>query len=402
MIMKTIVNSCSDGLSMPRRKKIWELRPNLHCSICGTCLSIEEQRQILKKMKLPEKDYRDYEIHAMVANNLFRENMVSCMTNAYLDKKYRVEIARFGFLEEAKLMMIWRDKMTEGDICGLYWAVLTNPALPEESINRVVGEVHMLLHLNGGLCRQERMKLKQLAEEKQRYVARLQQSRTREKEVSAELDAARICIAKLERQVQEQKVRNRSSEEGRDYRQMLDSLKSENDELRLKLEELNRKCQDYREESRHFLRDNDELEKQVRQQKETIIQLCRETKLMARCQAIDSTVSAGGEAGEIKKKRLLLVGGNSGLNNHYRDLINGMGWEFRHHDGCLNGGRQSLTEMLKWSDLILCSLDANSHGAVHCVKELAPKLHKEYRLLGNSSLSGISRALAEQSDTCTA
>ncbi|MGS0765499.1 DUF2325 domain-containing protein [Syntrophomonas curvata] len=381
---------------LERRKSVWELGLNVHCSVCGTCLSVAEQRNMLKKLNLREKEYRDYEIHALFVNSLHMKNRLSLMVNAHLEKKYRLDINQYACLPEEELMSVWRKKMAEGNVCGLYWVMLTNPNLSDESINLVVGEVHMLSHLNGGICRHERMKLKRMTEEKQGLKLRLHQSKAREREWAGELEAARMCIGKLEKQIRELQAEAVTGEEAKAYRNIIDSLKKENDELHSKLAETGSKCHDYKKESRRLVKDNAALERQVLEQKETIVELCREIKKLARCNA-GAVSSAEAEGGESKKGKLLMVGGNCRLNPFYRDLAEHMGWEFRHHDGCLGGGRQSLMEMLKWSDLILCSLDINSHGAVHCVKDLAGKYDKEYRLLGSISLSRMARALAEES-----
>ncbi|MCK9314029.1 MAG: DUF2325 domain-containing protein [Methanocorpusculum sp.] len=352
---------------------------------------------------MKEKNYRDYEIHALFANNLYTENKLSRIVNSHLDKKYRVEIARYAGLSEQELLPVWKERLAAGDIYGLYWVLLTNRRLSEETFNLVVGEVHMMSHLNGGICRHERMQLQQLEDDKKKLKLRLRQSKSRQREWVEELEAARVCIGKLEKQVQELQAKTANKEESKDYQTMLASLKAENDKLHVKLAETSSKCRDYKEQFRQLSRDNADLQRQVLQQQETIVQLCREIKMLVGCRCYNvSLPGVSGEKEESKKGKLLLVGGNCGLNPHYRDLAENMGWEYRHHDGSLNGGRQSLVEMLKWSDLILCSLDINSHGAVHCVKDVAGKLNKEYRLLGTSSLSGVVQALEEQSSMWTA
>lgn len=393
MNAKTCRNNQQPGLQ--KRKRIWEITLNLHCSICGTCFSIEEQRRILKKLEIQEKDYRDYEIHAIFVNSLYQSNKLSYMVNSYLDKKYSYEIAAYGELSEQELGLVWQEKVREGDICGLYWVLLTKADLSEEMLNLVTGEVHMMSHLNGGICRHERMKLKKLEEEKLKLKGRIHQNKINEKSWKSELKAARVCIDKLEKQLQELQSKTIDQVESEPYQQMLDSLKAENDELRSQLIESS-KFEDYKKQYRETDKEKVRLARQVLQQKETIIQLCQEIKGMARCQVCCPAGALAGEELDCNKRRLLLVGGNCGLNSYYRDVIENMGWEFRQHDGRLNGGRQSLIERLKWSDLVLCSLDINSHGAVSCVKEYAGKLKKEYRLLDNSSLSSIARVLTEQ------
>lgn len=383
------------------RRTIWELASNLHCSICGTCMSINEQRKMLKRLRIDDQNYRDYEIHAIFSNNLHRENKLSRMVNSYLNKKYRWEIERYATMEESQLMSIWQEKIKEGDICGLFWVMVTNRSISQEAANIVIGEVHMLSHLNGGICRHERMKLNQLSEERKKLKYRLHRSKIEAGKWAEELEAARVCINKLEMQVRQLQADAVSDAQSREYEKILDTLKTDNDVLRKRLNETDGRCRDYQGESRKFKKENEQLQSEVLLQKQTIVDLCREIKKLSVFKGRDD---AGHErpAEQTRRGNLLLVGGNCGSNSHYRDLAQNLGWEYRHHSGCLGGGRQTLMDMLKWSDLILCSTDINSHGAVHCVKELAPKLNKEYCLLGNTSLSGIARVLAERSDSHSA
>src|SRR5262245_5296258 len=48
----------------PKRRRIWELSGNFHCSIIGTCLTTSELRQILVKIGLPgAQQETDHQLH---------------------------------------------------------------------------------------------------------------------------------------------------------------------------------------------------------------------------------------------------------------------------------------------------------------------------------------------------
>ncbi len=377
-----------------KRKKIWELPSNLHCSICGTCMTIKEQIDILKKLKINKNGYKDYEIHSIFANNLNQHNKLSQMVNDYLDKKYSDDIAQYGKMQECDILKVWEEKAREGDVCGFFWVAVSKADLSQGALNHIVGEVHMMSHLNGGMCRHERTQLKRLEEEKIKLRRRLHQDKDHEKRLKADLEAAQGCIGRLEKQIKELQLKSTNQSEYNIQKQSLDRLKEDNCELQYKLQEIDAERQDYRQQYRENEKEKIRLEREVSRQRETIMQLCQEIKVLTGGQACCADGALTDEGSN--KGRLLMVGGSCSLNSYYREIIENMGWEFRYHDGCLNGGRQTLIERLKWSDLILCSLDVNSHGAVNCVKEYADKLKKEYRLLHNSSLSGIARVLTEQ------
>ena len=51
--------SCAE----PKRRRIWELTGNFHCSIIGTCLTTAELRQILIKILPGASKETDHELH---------------------------------------------------------------------------------------------------------------------------------------------------------------------------------------------------------------------------------------------------------------------------------------------------------------------------------------------------
>lgn len=394
--MNVCARQKSCGSNPRQRKMIWEVAANLHCTVCGTCMNIAEQRKLLKKLDIAAKEYRDYEIHSIFVNSLSWENKLSRMVHSYLDRKYRHELNLYELLPESELETAWREKTENGDICGLFWVMLSRNDISDELLYLVTGEVHMMSHLNGGLCRYERMQLKQAETEKQKLKLRLRENKKMERKRAAELEKAKACIGKLEKQVQELQNKCSICVETAAYQQMLTALEKENAELHQELNENSNSLQEYKKHYRLMKKDKEALEQKLRHQKNTIIQLCREINTLPGCENGCVETGRPDEKTADNKGKLLLVGGNYGLNSYYRNIIEEMGWEYRYHDGCLNGGSQSLIEKMKSSDLILCSLDINSHGAVNCVKEYACRFKKEYRLLEKSSLSSIARVLAEQ------
>jgi hypothetical protein len=355
---------------------------------------MKEQRDMLKKLKVHKNDYRDYEIHSIFCNSLSKRNKLSEMVNEYLDRKYRWDIDQYGNMSDREILTAWEGKSKEGDVCGFFWVAVGKADLSQRVLNHIVGEVHMMSHLNGGTCRCERVKIKNMQEEKNKLSRRLRENKEQEKQWKADLEAAQVCIERLEKQVELLQLSNTNKSEPDADRQILDRLKEENHKLQNKIQEMEAEGVDYRRQYRQGEKEKVRLAREVFQQKETIMQLCQEIKALAGFQAC--CVNRALREAKSNKGRLLMVGGNHSLNPYYREIVESMGWQYRYHDGCLQGGQQSLIERLKWSDLILCSLDVNSHGAVKCVKEYAGKLQKDYRLLPNSSLSGIARMLTEQ------
>jgi hypothetical protein len=106
------------------------------------------------------------------------------------------------------------------------------------------------------------------------------------------------------------------------------------------------------------------------------------------CMAKDSTPSDPTE--QITK-----VGGITKIKHLYRDLVESIGGEFDYHDGYMKNRKHNLEARISRSDLIICPVNCNSHGACHKVKTLSKKYNKQVKMVPSSSLSSISNALFE-------
>ncbi|MEN6327824.1 MAG: hypothetical protein ABFD18_16665, partial [Syntrophomonas sp.] len=123
------------------RKHLWEVNEHWLCSICGTCLSMEEQRQLLRKLDMDENDYLDYEIHSLMVQNSASANRLSYQINKLLNHKYRYDIARYSCVSEAEFAELWKEKYAQGDICGLYWVALTRRDLSQKFVHRLFCDI---------------------------------------------------------------------------------------------------------------------------------------------------------------------------------------------------------------------------------------------------------------------
>ncbi len=95
-------------------------------------------------------------------------------------------------------------------------------------------------------------------------------------------------------------------------------------------------------------------------------------------------------------KRILIVGGMTKLKSHYRRLVENKGAVFEYHDGYMRSGERGLEGRVRRSDMILCPVSCNSHGACSSLKRLCRKHRKPFCMLRNASLSAISNALVGQ------
>ncbi|MBE9570361.1 MAG: DUF2325 domain-containing protein [Proteobacteria bacterium] len=384
---------------LKKRKSLWEIDHFYHCSIIGTCLTISEQEKILTKEKIFYKNFTLFEIHGIMISKAKEESRISRRVNNLLNRKYRKEVLEFSDCDERTLLSIWDEKLETGEICGLYWAAISNSDYSDEMLKRLFGDVHMLSHINGGEVRgslKGAVRIKEENDELKRALKQEKETRRQmKKEIAAlERDSAEmgakynnvivengrlteelteICsnrrVDKLEAENAALKNRlSQSEDELKKYAGLVESLKKEKKEMALNLSNLEEANNGFKSEL------NDTV-----QQFFSIFQQCDEN-----CPAFD-----------LCAKRILIVGGMTKLKFLYRDLVEEKGGVFDYHDGYMRGGEDILEEKVRRSDVVLCPVDVNSHNACLSVKRICKKIQKPYQMLSSSSLTSITRALID-------
>lgn len=378
------------------RKRIWEIAPEFFCSLCGTCLGLDEQRLILKKLDMPERTLTDHEIHALMVQSLYSENKLSRRLESFLNQKYRYEISRCRDYDEEQFMVLWREQAKSGDICGLYWAALSRDTLSGGSLHSIFCDVHMMSHLNGGRTRQEKAEYERMSQVNSRLSDKLVQAKKQIKDMSRNLSSSAQIIRDLEAKIRHMEKYNgqetpRELTENRDVK----CLEDEKQELEKALQQVRNDLQQARELAAAFKQEKRELEAELVLTKEINTQLYQEITTFLQEPYCGKTGCALAPCdGELCEKRVLIVGGITKLRNYYRDLVENRGGSFVYHDGYLRSGERELESLIKKSDIVLCPVDCNSHGACLCVKKICSRINKPYHMLPSSSLNSISQALS--------
>ena len=124
----------ADATLEKRRRRIWEMSSNLHCSIIGTCLTTAELRQILIKMELPGV-YKetDHTLHIRAVLLAGKRDLPSKLLQKALDRRHRASIAQFSKARDVEeVSALWSNAVEKAEIPGGYWAALTHPKSTED------------------------------------------------------------------------------------------------------------------------------------------------------------------------------------------------------------------------------------------------------------------------------
>ena len=368
------------------------------CPVVGTCLSLEEQKRILKKMGHSIKNRSAHEIHGIFVHSLSDKNRLSMRIDAYLHRKFKHEISKFFGLDRPLFLDAWKTHFQDGEMAGLLWVAATRPDLKAEDIRSIFGDVHMQMHLNAAWNRKARQRLSFQEKENRKLKERLQQE-------SAMRRALKKKNKKLEKEAVELRQRYAFLEKDklsiqkelsnlRGNTEML-NLEPENQQLHDELEKLSGEIVDYQQCQEDLRSQNKKLLSKLESQREMNNHLNEETeRIVARISAMnrcDETCPSF----DLCRKRILIVGGINRMESLYRQLIEENGGIFEHYDGHMKGGKRALENRIRRADIVLCPVNINSHNACSVVKKMGKKHRKFVQMLAGSGLSTISHALLE-------
>jgi len=391
------------------RKKMWQLERRFHCSIAGTCFTLDEMRRFCRKAHINTKGpVTDYELHINFVSML-GDDQAARPAAKYLDRKYKETIQRFDQANSPEqLHALWKKAVSQGEIAAAFWSILTHPQASEALLFQVYGEVHMLSHLSGASVRIDMQALVQLRQRLPKLEKEIAQSRitllarTQQKDDIIEALNKRLGKAlHSEKKCQEAEEKIRLLENGDLIRHLQSRVemyvsKLERANIRAHRAEADAAKQKKRADAAHTR--NTHIENQLR------VLSAEQSALEA---ALENTLST--QYGFCKKegvcqkkidlagRYILYVGGRNRLCAHFRALVEQQNGQFIHHDGGREESTQRLDALLGQVDAVLCPLDCVSHDAVHRIKRDCKRYGKHLMLLSQSSLSAFAKGVHEYS-----
>ena len=96
---------------------------------------------------------------------------------------------------------------------------------------------------------------------------------------------------------------------------------------------------------------------------------------------------------DLCRKRVLMVGGITKMEDRYREVVESRGGVFEYHDGYMRNGARNLEGVIRRADMVLCPVNCNSHTACGVVKSLGKKYGKPVFMLAGSSVSALAQAV---------
>ncbi|MBN4079006.1 DUF2325 domain-containing protein [Beggiatoa alba] len=388
------------------RRKLWELEERFHCSVIGTCLSLDELRQICCKAQVSFIDPpTDHELHSAFVNMAGESVFATRLMHKQLDSKYRHIIRRFKRASDLQqLATLWDQSLDSGEVAGAFWALVTHEVVSSELLNRVYGEIHMLSHLAGASIRMDMQALVTLRQRvKTLETQRTQAAQESQRHLQVRGDKIRALGEQL-KQAEQVKETLRIAE------QKLAEL-TDSDTLRKRLQVLSEQLMQVRAEQSQIEQEGHEWQRRgnraesrnqrlesslaAAQRERDALEISLASALSGDCQSVCTGRDGDCRNLDLCGRSILYVGGRTSQNSHFRDLVERANGHFMYHDGGREDGHCHLAAVLQKADVVLCPLDCVSHSAVERVKRFCKRNHKTLMLLPRSSLSAFSLGLTE-------
>lgn len=355
------------------RRKLWEIAQHLHCSIVGTCLSMDDLRKLTRKggMRVSD-DATDYCIHSYYVREAGSNGKLGRLLHKMLDDRHAADIRRFSAAggDAGQIEALWNKAFDSGRVAGAYWAIMSLRAVPQELVTTAYGQVHMLSHVLGSYNRNA---IQRVATAEKQIV-----------ELTRQRDAAQAAKLELERSKEKQirdlesellRVRcNAPAQQASADTRGIAALKSRlaRAEQRLSAERERRRAAEARI-ARLELLDEPEAPQQL-------------PSAAAQPAGTPATINVAGQC-------VLYVGGRQALVPHIRSAVERRQGRLLHHDGGLEQAPRILENLVTQADMVFCPLDCVSHAACLRVKRLCQRLDKPFLLLRSSGASSLVGAL---------
>ena len=371
------------------RVKLWDLPPNFHCSVVGTCLDRASLRNLVARANPALADASDLVLHEEAVVMARRRDTGRALQKA-LDRRHEEMIARFARVVDADgLLAAWNEHVASGDVPGAYWAVLTHPASPPALVQRTFGDVHMLSHLAGAENRADLRRMARLEQTCAESRARIGEL---EERVALEVESRELACRRLEEVEKERAVRLAREEAvgAKDVAALRDELDASKRRLELEAE----RCM------RAERRCGELMERVARLESELTLREVNLGELRQEVIALEGVIADFDTPRECDSRipsldgwTVLYVGGRPAQTHYARSFVENLAGRFIHHDGGVEDRRGLLVGVVARADVVFFPVDCISHDAALSLKRACGQLGKPFVALRSTGFGAFAAAL---------
>lgn len=364
------------------------------------CWPTDALRRLVEKSVAQRLPVDDYEVHVAAVAECGQRNRLSELLQQDLDHQHAPLLRQFRQAKTVEtLAQLWKTTVENGDAAGALWAALTHPRCDLALQEVICRNMHMYQHHAVCNLRTDRFEFNTLMEANASLAQELAKAQERNSRSTSEKALEIEQLNTLLVQARGQHIRQDSS---------IAFLNAELAALKTSVPAL--------ESSARLQK---KIEQMASRQTELEAQLCDlRKKLNTATRPMDpmgyrplrqspasDTKAPVTRALTIPvylhQKTVLCVGGRSGNLASYRDLVEGVGGKFSHHDGDLEDNQSVLDASLNAADMVICQTGCISHNAYWKVKDFCKRTGKRCVFVENPSSSALARSLANISSAET-
>jgi uncharacterized coiled-coil protein SlyX len=378
---------------VPSALRFWEVDHFFKCPIIGMCLTLGEQKQLLRKAGMPWKNKSPFDMHEMLVASAESENRLSRKVEHLLSRKFGDTAAGLHPLSERDFMEHWRSAFESGRFASHLWAAASKVNLSAQAQREIFGTVHMAMHSaaegQASMKRRTADLLEKMAGQTERFEALKRAHRDAQKEIEGLRAEQATLKAKLLTAISVSDALKARI----DSRPQTVDLGSENRQLKADMADKVKRIQTLEQQLTLQRNRHESMADDLAGQKRTNERLRSEMQGILGAFKETSCLQADCPASNLCQKRVLIVGGIARMESLYRQFIEEEGGTLEYHTGSVKNGSRQLESSLKRADIVLCPVNCNSHAACSLVKRLGRKHKKPVQMLTNFSLNAVSQAI---------
>ena len=381
-------------LDMPAsgRRKLWDIPPLFHCSLLGLCLGLQEMRQLAAKLGIKTNSARDdYQVHHQLVHVARQNSRAGKRLHRHLENKYGdcVQVVRKSrCMDELANLWAMLHESEEYDLGALYWALLTNPYVPDSLMESALNDVHMFSHSAAASIRKSNITITNLQTE----LSACQSVLKREKRARNELaEQAQALQSRLDEQSEGacQVIRLRDKIDALERRLVeLDGASRLVDEvagLRVLLAAA-------RQDARLWKTQSTALQGEIERHRDEVETLRKQADAV---RGEDSAACESAHLPDLDGAVVAYVGGRNQVVPKLRQITEQLNGQFVHHDGGVEDRIGRMDDCIAGWDILVVPLDCVSHDAARRIKRSVRLQNKPLLWLRTCSVSSYCRALAQ-------
>lgn len=378
------------------RIKLWQMPRHYHCPIIGTCLSMAELTKVRRNCTLPlPPNPRDHQLHTVIVGQAEHNGATAHRLHKLLDRKFQRWIKAYSQLRSLdEQRQFWSEALRHGELSGPFWALLSHSHSCRKLVDQVLGDVHMLSHLQGASNRadlkhssaleQQVAELQQQLEQ-QRQQFELKLAKKEQRLAAQECDLAAMQARSIPAKKPERPLRQQLAEAHQAQR----LLSRKQTWLVAQLAQCEHRLAELKQGHTGLIEQIEE----AHQERDTLERALQQLLLRLAPAEQPNHPSSDTEAIDLSGKRLAYIGGRPTLYPHLRSYVETLNGQLTLHDGGQEDSRADLCNSLSGADLVFCPIDCVSHDACLRVKKFCKQHQKPFVPLRSASLSAFSNGL---------